>query len=552
MDNPTVHQQLTELDNELKQHCEAEATPFEPKVGEPCCARFCGDGEWYRAMVNELSDNVVSVSFVDYGYTMKAEKSQLRSITPKLLTLPFQAVRCWLTGVEPLGSEWSREALLCFHSLVDGERLSACVLSVTTLGYGVELESRGQNVAAVLISKQLAKGPGEISKETRAVTGSGEEHLKRTKENNHSQINAQVFSQTAANPKEMPIEGLADTPSEVSSFPVDWKTVELPLNETFQPYIAAVTSPSLFYLLGPSQVDQQKLQELMMEVAAFCTNNQASLSSAILSRPAPGAACCAQFSADSNWYRAVVLEAGEHEISVIYGDYGNAEKVPLSRILPIPVHLLQLPFKISRCTLTGKEHFPEKWPETIQQIFRSFLANDVLATVHSFDGSANVLSLTLPTEDSGGDVTAMILDALHAQSKSSSCCPATAQRTDQTNSCTLAPSQRAVPDCSQTKSTPGTQKVLPEGTATTDTTTTPESTPPAAQQNEKTSTASVSEEPAGTVTEQMEPVSQNNTPTKHPQTSSCCCESLKAKIDHLEQLMQLQLSLIKQIVGQTI
>lgn len=48
-------------------------------------------------------------------------------------------------------------------------------------------------------------------------------------------------------------------------------------------------------------VDQQKLQEVMMEVAAYCTNNQASLSS-LLSRPAPGAACCAQFSGEEHCY----------------------------------------------------------------------------------------------------------------------------------------------------------------------------------------------------------------------------------------------------------
>lgn len=60
------------------------------------------------------------------------------------------------------------------------------------------------------------------------------------------------------------------------------------------------------------------------------------------------------FSADNNWYRAVVLEVGDNEMSVIYADYGNSEKVPFSRILPITKHLLQLPFQITRCTLTGK------------------------------------------------------------------------------------------------------------------------------------------------------------------------------------------------------
>lgn len=56
------------------------------------------DGEWCRAMVNELSEDKVSVNFVDYGYSMNLEKNHLRSITPQLLTLPFQAIRCSLAG----------------------------------------------------------------------------------------------------------------------------------------------------------------------------------------------------------------------------------------------------------------------------------------------------------------------------------------------------------------------------------------------------------------------------------------------------------------------
>lgn len=37
------HQRLKELGAQLKQHCEADTSPFEPKVGEPCCALFTGE-----------------------------------------------------------------------------------------------------------------------------------------------------------------------------------------------------------------------------------------------------------------------------------------------------------------------------------------------------------------------------------------------------------------------------------------------------------------------------------------------------------------------------
>lgn len=111
------------------------------------------------------------------------------------------------SGVEPLGSEWSSEALLWFQTLVDGKQLSARVLSVTEQGYGLELESRGQDVAAALISEQLAKAPGANPKETHAATGSGQDK-------EHSQIHASASNQTGAGSKEMATEGRTALPPE--------------------------------------------------------------------------------------------------------------------------------------------------------------------------------------------------------------------------------------------------------------------------------------------------------------------------------------------------
>lgn len=67
--------------------------------------------------------------------------------------------------MEPFGSEWSSEALLWFQALVDGQQLSARILTVTEQGYSLELHSRGKNVAASLISELLAKASGVTSKE---------------------------------------------------------------------------------------------------------------------------------------------------------------------------------------------------------------------------------------------------------------------------------------------------------------------------------------------------------------------------------------------------
>lgn len=59
---------------------------------------FPDDGEWYRVMVDILSETTASVNFVDYGYCMKLPTKNLRPITLSLLNLPFQAVRCAIAG----------------------------------------------------------------------------------------------------------------------------------------------------------------------------------------------------------------------------------------------------------------------------------------------------------------------------------------------------------------------------------------------------------------------------------------------------------------------
>lgn len=90
----------------------------------------------------------------------------------KVVTTEELSVIVWRSGAEPLGSEWSTEAQLWFQTLVDGRQLSGRALSVTERGYGVELESRGQNVADALISEKLAhRSPSSGAKHRESVNG---------------------------------------------------------------------------------------------------------------------------------------------------------------------------------------------------------------------------------------------------------------------------------------------------------------------------------------------------------------------------------------------
>ncbi|XP_064177328.1 tudor domain-containing protein 1 isoform X4 [Anguilla rostrata] len=348
---------LKELSGQVLEHCRSQGAPFMPTVGEPCCAVFPGDGSWYRAMVLGLAPNKkASVYFVDYGNTCEVEQTHVQAIPPQFLKLPFQAIRCWLAGVEPPQGGWGADAVRRFQVLSVGRQLQARVCSITERGFGVELMSDGRSIGAQLLAEGLAKAGGqpEPPAATRGLPG--------------------------------------------GTFPVDWKTVELPRNKPFQPRVAAIVSPCLFYIMREDNKDMEKVPALMKDLAAHCS----ALTKASPSNPQPGAACCAQLTGDKSWYRAVVLGTAGCEAEILCADYGNVEKVPLSDIVPIAEPHLLLPFQIVRCALSGchglpagKELFPAEWSKSVLEMFSSQLRGAAQATVDRFDGTFNLLVLAL-------------------------------------------------------------------------------------------------------------------------------------------------------------
>lgn len=58
-----------------------------------------GDGNWYRALVkNFTSHRTVQVCFVDYGNVEEVPLDKIRQISSSFLQLPFQGIKCWLSG----------------------------------------------------------------------------------------------------------------------------------------------------------------------------------------------------------------------------------------------------------------------------------------------------------------------------------------------------------------------------------------------------------------------------------------------------------------------
>uniref|UniRef100_A0A8C3RVY7 Tudor domain containing 1 n=1 Tax=Chelydra serpentina TaxID=8475 RepID=A0A8C3RVY7_CHESE len=382
---------LNVLNKSLAEYCQQTSTSvFKPSKGEPCCAFFSGDGNWYRALVTEVSsDGAIKVQFVDYGNVEKVTPDKLRQISSTLLKLPFQGIKC----VKPVNEEWLPEATARFQMCTAGIKLQARVVSVNKSGAGIELIDNSTDcpriISEILISEKLALKEGLPNKDG--------------------------LPNMSAEKREPQVTGVILCLITLETSSEQWQTIELPVNETVSVRVMEVITPDLFYAL-PSET-REKLHRLTIELGEYCNGlNSHSF------RPKVGEACCAKFTRDGHWYRAIVLGVSRSDVKVAYADYGNTETLPFSRVLPITAHYLKLPFHIIKCSLAGIM----EWSPLIIDLLKTLILNKfVMITVKGISENIHSVSVKKCFENSSLSIAdKLVMEGLakYTHANEGSCC----------------------------------------------------------------------------------------------------------------------------------
>ncbi|XP_039927651.1 tudor domain-containing protein 1 isoform X2 [Hirundo rustica] len=350
---------LNSLNKSLSEYC--QKTPpdvLEPENGDPCCAFYTEDGNWYRAVVQNItSDGSVRVSFVDYGNSEEVPLDNIRQISPSFLKLPFQAIKCWLSGVKPGNSKWNPEATERFHMYTSGLELQATVISLSEDGAGVVLTDKSTDCPKII---------NEMLTSEKLV-------VKEVLQDKNKFPNMSVDQKAAS---------LGH-----------WKSIELAVDETMSVWVTEVVSPDLFYAVPVPNKGQKELLKELISLEDYCRScNKQPF------QPKLGEACCAQFSGNGNWYRAVVLEASQSAVKVLYGDYGSTETLPLSKVLPITDSYLKLPFQTITCSLAGIQK--AEWsPLVLDKLKKLLLKQYVTITVKEINGNVNLVTVEKPFDN---------------------------------------------------------------------------------------------------------------------------------------------------------
>uniref|UniRef100_G1M9K2 Tudor domain-containing protein 1 n=1 Tax=Ailuropoda melanoleuca TaxID=9646 RepID=G1M9K2_AILME len=340
---------LNDLNKSLAEYCQQKVpSDFRAEIGRPCCAFFAGDGNWYRALVEEiLPDGNIKVHFVDYGNMEEVTVDELQMIPSKFLKLPFQGMRCWLVGIQPRNKRWTEEAIARFQMCVAGIKLQARVVEITGQGVGIELTDLSTSypriISDVLIDEHLV-----------LKTSSPRKDLTYNRPVSKRDLQVDVLGLQAISSAE------------------PWRTIELPVNKTVQATIIEIVNPLLFYAL-PNEMpeDQERLCVLTAELLEYCNSQKSRVSY----RPRIGDACCAKYTSDDFWYRAIVLGTSDADVKVLYADYGNIETLPLSRVQPISTSHLELPFQIIKCSLEGLMELNGSCSQLVIELLKNFMLN---------------------------------------------------------------------------------------------------------------------------------------------------------------------------------
>ena len=319
---------LTDLAEQLTQCYDGdtgqELTMLDFTVGSVCCARYSADGSWYRAMIDSVMDDTVSVTFVDYGNSDAVSRSDVRQLTERFASIPACAWHCRLAVGPDSATCWTDTQQQSFADLTAaGEKLLAC-----------SFVSRSESPYPVI----LRDGEVNIGQEL------------------YCTVDVAVTEDDAA-------IVLSDLP--VPDCPSDATEV----------CITSALSPSDFYVQLTSVDDElSQLADNLMNYYECIAGSECQLMSVDI-----GSVCCARYSADSAWYRALVTDVvSTDEVRVLFIDYGNTDIVSRSAdVRPLRAKFRTKAPYVYHCALAGlSDRTSEDWSDEVKTRFIELTATE--------------------------------------------------------------------------------------------------------------------------------------------------------------------------------
>ncbi|XP_077992144.1 tudor domain-containing protein 1-like [Glandiceps talaboti] len=364
---------------------------FMPVVGKVCAAKFSVDGHWYRGVITCIGNpnpQYVTVFYFDFGNSETLDVCDLRPLAGQFLKLNAQAIHCSLAGVNT--NKWIKEVTQRLKKDVEGELAEVHVVDKVDGVFKVQIFRKTDSKISfneLMIQEGLALPTTQTANESvscksadqQAIKGQQIGHLHGHDDHKEEsvsakrltsikdQVSAKVNDQSkgesshdasATNQKKgmkshdtsstNHSESLVSADKGSLNSDVGLQAVTIPDVESVPVCVVHVVDPQEFYIQLATKEIAELLKELMNAVAAYYQEKTPTRF-----YPAIGKLCCAKFSLDQDWYRAVVIDITASKVKVQFVDFGNYDEIPVADIQPLDEKFMTTPMLAIPCTLSG-------------------------------------------------------------------------------------------------------------------------------------------------------------------------------------------------------
>ena len=302
----------SEIENATKT---LKQTNFAVQAGGFVLGQFTVDDTWYRAKIlSVLSENEVTVMYIDYGNEEVLPKARLLPLTPALTSCPSLAICCELESLENCTPSEGAVKII-EEKLID----SFCLVQV------LRSNPNGEHVVRMINDDSVDIAQWIIS----------EGLFKENSASGHASIDPEVPEIVVPKNKI-----------------VDFMELPIKPKESLYMYISYVDEEddSFWAQKSALSVELEAMSERLSEMYGIITPDL------ILNKPQVGQPCCAKYSLDNNLYRATVLSIEPNGTNVIFVDYGNQEVV--QEIYKLIDEFYALPKLAVHCKMVGGIRIP--------------------------------------------------------------------------------------------------------------------------------------------------------------------------------------------------
>uniref|UniRef100_A0A2K5HKA6 Tudor domain-containing protein n=1 Tax=Colobus angolensis palliatus TaxID=336983 RepID=A0A2K5HKA6_COLAP len=380
-----------------------ETSPTCDNFGLLCVARR-RNGQWHRGILQQLlPPNQVKIWFMDYGSSEAIPSIYVKKLKQDFILVPLFSFPCSLTCLHSPDRDARTFQLSVFKQALLGQVVYAHIdwFNKDECLYYVTLQTQESTVN----SKCLLKTVG-----TQVLSPMSDSKISNIlSETSVSDVNSFAVKSFMGN-IEWSIDSLNKKGILKVGFPIE--TVEMEIEAAYIAFIAYVLNPSNFWVRTNDH--QNEFQEIMKNINKFydlCENDEM-----ILRKPEPGLFCCARYSKDRRFYRAVITEINGYKINVYFLDYGNTDSIPFFDVKILLPEFCELPALAMCCSLAHIFPVEDLWTKAAIDYFKKLVLNKaILLQVIAKKDDKYTVNIQSVEASENIDVISLMLQAGYAE-----------------------------------------------------------------------------------------------------------------------------------------